>query len=229
MIKGIFFDAAGILYRRATPTVDFAMELLRNGGFSMDIPSEDQSQLLAYREQANLGRVNHEAFWDRFLIMHGVADTNLRQSFITRIIDYSDNVVPVPGAREALQGLKQRNYLLGIVTDTMYPLEWKIRRLEKVGVAEFIDVIACSTAIGVHKPDPGMYLNAIQQARLAPDESAFVGHLGIELWGAHNAGMVTVAVNSNADAVADYYCKSILDLLSIPIFHAIPIQEIGGA
>ena len=229
MIKGIFFDAAGVLYCRARPTEDFALGLLRNGGFSIDVTSEDLTHLLALRAQANQGQVNHEAYWDQFLMMHGVADPYLRQTFITRIIDYSNDVLPVPGAREALQGLKQRSFLLGIVTDTMYPLEWKRRRLEKVGVAEYIDVIACSTVIGVHKPDSGMYLNALQQAHLSPDESAFVGHLAIELRGAHNAGMVTVAVNFEPDAVADYYCKSLLDLLNVPIFNGIPIEAKGGA
>jgi HAD superfamily hydrolase (TIGR01509 family) len=213
------------LYRRASPTVDFALGLLRVGGFSLEISSEDLTHLLVLRAQANQGQVNHEAYWDQYLLSHGVTEPFLRQTFITRIIEYSNDILPVPGAREALQGLKQRNYLLGIITDTMYPLEWKRQRLEKVGVAEYITVIACSTVIGVHKPDPGMYLNALQQAHLSPDESAFVGHLAIELHGAHNAGMVTVAVNYDPDAVADYYCTSILDLLNVPIFNGIPIEE----
>jgi FMN phosphatase YigB (HAD superfamily) len=95
-------------------------------------------------------------------------------------------------------------------------------------VAEYIDVIACSTVIGVHKPDPVMYSNALQQAHLSPDESAFVGHLALELQGAHNAGMVTVALDFEPDTVADYYCKSILDLLNIPIFKGIPGEALVG-
>jgi HAD superfamily hydrolase (TIGR01509 family) len=221
LIKGIFFDAAGVLYRRASPTVDFALSLLMEGGFTTEIPAEDLTRILALRAQANQGQVNHETYWDQFLRMHGVADPCLRQTFITQIIDYSNDVLPVRGAREALQGLKQRRFLLGIVTDTMYPLEWKRRRLEKVGVAEFIDVIACSTVIGVHKPDPAMYSTALQQSHLSPGESAFVGHLALELQGAHDAGMVTVAVDFEPDTVADYYCRSILDLLDIPIFEGI--------
>jgi HAD superfamily hydrolase (TIGR01509 family) len=228
LIKGIFFDAAGVLYRRASPTADFALGLLRDGGFSIEVPSEDLTQILALRAQANQGQVNHETYWDQFLRMHGVADPCLRQTFITQITDYSNDVLPIPGAREALQGLKQRRFLLGIVTDTIYPLEWKRRRLEKVGVAEYIDVIACSTVIGVHKPDPVMYSNALQQAHLSPDESAFVGHLALELQGAHNAGMVTVALDFEPDTVADYYCKSILDLLNIPIFKGISGEALVG-
>jgi HAD superfamily hydrolase (TIGR01509 family) len=229
MIKGIFFDAAGILYRRASPTADFAQGLLRQGGFSSEVSSEDLTHLQELRALASQGQVDHETYWGQYLRLHGIADASVRQTYITRIIDYSNEVLPVPGAREALQGLKQRRFLLGIVTDTMYPLAWKKRRLEKVGVAEFIDVIACSTDIGVHKPDPVIYLNAIKQAHLSPGEAAFVGHLAIELLGAHNAGMVTVAVNFDPDSVADYYCKAIIDLLNVPIFNGIPFEAKDGA
>jgi hypothetical protein len=40
----------------------------------------------------------------------------------------------------------------------------------------------------------------------------------VELQGARQAGMATVAVNYDPDAQADYYCQSLLDLLNVPIF-----------
>lgn len=163
-------------------------------------------------------KLRHEVYWDQFLLMRGVTNPEHRRTLVGRIIDYSDDVLPVPGGREVLAGLKKRGFVLGVVTDTMYPIEWKMRRLTKVGVAEFIDVIACSTVLGVHKPDSAMYLDAVQQAHLTPSESAFVGHVNVELEGARRAGMRTVAVNSDPDAKADYYAKSLRDLLNIAIF-----------
>jgi putative hydrolase of the HAD superfamily len=218
MIKGIFFDAAGVLYCRASPTENYALGLLREAGFSSALPAEDLASLLALHARASRGEVDHEAYWDEFLKKHGIEDPATRQAFTARIIAYSNEVSPVPGAREALQELKRRGFLLGIVTDTMYPLEWKKRRLEKAGVADFIDVIACSTDLGVHKPDPRIYLNAVQQANLVPAESVFVGHLAIELQGARAAGLLTVAVNSEPGAQSDHPCESIADLPDLPIF-----------
>ena len=120
--------------------------------------------------------------------------------------------------RKKRAGLRRRGYLLGIVTDTMYPVEWKMRRLSKAGVAEFIDVVACSTVLGVHKPDPAMYLNALQQAQLTPGESAFVGHDATEITGARQAGIVTVAVNDEPGVHADHACHTMSELLDLPIF-----------
>jgi HAD superfamily hydrolase (TIGR01509 family) len=151
--------------------------------------------------------------------MHGVVMPEERQILARQIMDHSNRVLPIPGGTEALAGLKQRGFLLGIITDTMYPIEWKMRWLEQVGVAAFVDVVTCSTVLGVQKPDPAIYLHALQQANLTPSESAFVGHAADELEGAHRAGMATVAVNYEPGTNADYYARSLLDLLNVPILN----------
>jgi FMN phosphatase YigB (HAD superfamily) len=92
-----------------------------------------------------------------------------------------------------------------------------MRWLEQVGVTPFIDVVACSTVLGVHKPDPAMYLDALRQAGLAPGEAVFVGHNARELEGARRAGLATAAVNYEPGAQADYYAESLPDLLRVPI------------
>jgi HAD superfamily hydrolase (TIGR01509 family) len=217
-IKGIFFDAADVLYRRPEPTDTYVSNLLKEKGGSTDLSVEDRMRQKALRSQANSGYLSPDQYWDQFLLMHGVAAPEERRTLVGKINDYSNHVLPIPGGREALAGLKQRGFVLGIVTDTIYPIEWKMRWLDQVGVAEFIDVVACSTVLGVHKPDPVMYLNALQQAHLTPGESAFVGHDAEELEGARNAGMATVAVNYDPDAKADYYAQSLADLLNVPIF-----------
>jgi HAD superfamily hydrolase (TIGR01509 family) len=218
MIKGIFFDAAGIFYSRPKPTETYALNLLKQAGFSAVPSVEDVERQQELHAEASRGLVSHEAYWDQFLLMRGVTDSKQRKALSRQIVDYSNSVAPVLGGREVLAGLKHRGFILGVVTDTMYPLEWKMRRLAQVGVAEFMDVVACSTVLGAHKPDPLVYRNALEQAHLAPDEAAFVGHDARELEGARRAGMATVAVNYDPDAKADYYCKTLLDLLNVPIF-----------
>jgi HAD superfamily hydrolase (TIGR01509 family) len=217
-IKGIFFDAAGVFYRRPEPTDKYVSSLLKEKGLGTELSVEDRMRQKALRSQANSGHLSPDEYWDQSLLMHGVAVPEERRALVGKINDYSNHVLPIPGGREALRGLKQRGFVLGIVTDTMYPLESKMRWLDTVGVAEFIDVIACSTVLGVHKPDPAMYLNALQQAGLTPSQSAFVGHDAQELEGARKAGMATVAVHYDPGARADYYARSLVDLLNVPIF-----------
>jgi len=218
LIKAIFFDAAGILYARGGHTEEFALALLQDLGLTSELTSEQIAHQVQLKSQANKGNISYDTYWDHFLLIRGVQDLQTRKELITRIVNYSNDVQPVIGAREALQELKKRGYSLGIITDTMYPVQWKMRRLEKAGVAEFIDIVACSTVLGAHKPDPAVYSYAIQQANLNSGESAFVGHLGIELEGAKKAGMVTIAIDHDPDAKADFYCKTLSDLVNLPVF-----------
>jgi len=217
-VKGIFFDAADIFYYRPMSTSNYAQSLLKQMGYGTEPSVEDWLRQQALLSQANRGEVGPDEYWDQILLMRGVASFEERKILTGKINAYSDNVLPIPGGREALAGLKQRGFVLGIVTDTIYPVERKMRWLEQVGVAEFIDVVACSTVLGAHKPDSAMYLNAVQQAHLTSDESAFVGHDAQELDGARRAGLATVAVNCDLDARADYYAQSLVDLLNVPIF-----------
>lgn len=221
MIKAIFFDAAGILYTRTVPTEKYALDMLQNKGYPTELSPVQNSHLITLKSQASQGLIDHETYWDHFLLMRGVLDSQLRKDFTSAFINFSNEVQPIPGVRESLMGLKQKGFLLGIITDTMYPVEWKMRRLEKVGVSELIDIVACSTDLGAHKPDPTVYRYALKQANLNQFESAFVGHLSIELNGAQRAGMITIAINHDPEAIADYYCNSISDLLYLPILQRI--------
>ena len=217
-IRGIFFDAADVFYYRPVPTDDYALNLLKQGGYATELPVEDHMRQQALRSQANSGHLSPDEYWDQFLLAHSVAVPEERRTLAGKINDHSNHVFAIPGGREALAGLKQRGFVLGIVTDTIYPLACKMRWLDQVGVAEFIDVVACSTVLGVHKPDPAIYLNALQQAHLTPGEAAFVGHDAGELAGARKAGIATVAVNYDPGTQADYYAQSLVDLLNVPIF-----------
>lgn len=217
-IKGILFDAAGVFYDRPEPTRSHVFKLLADRGLSTRLPAQDWIRVQGLRSQAKRGQLSPDEYWDRRLQIHGVADLEERRELVREINDYSDQVLPIPGGREALAGLRQRGFVLGIVTDTIYPIGRKMRWLNQVGIAEFIEVVACSTVVGAHKPDSAIYLNALKQAHLTPNESAFVGHAADELEGARRAGLATVAVLYEPGARADYYAESLLDLLNVPIF-----------
>ena len=217
-IKGIFFDAADVFYARKESTATYAVRLLREHGYPAEISAGDAERRKALVDRASGGHISAEAYWNEVLQMYGVTEPDERAVLAELIIEQSDAIYGLPQARETLHALKERGFVLGIITDTISPLARKIRWLEQVGVAEFIDHIACSTELGVRKPDPAIYLAALRQAGLTVEESAFVGHATDELAGARQVGLKTVAVFYGADAQADYYAESLPGLLDVPIF-----------
>lgn len=216
-IKGIFFDAAGVFYDRELGSEEYTFQLLTELGYPTQLDAQSLERRSKMRVQATEGVISHSAFWDNVLELHSITNQQQRVELREKILAHTHNVFAYPGAREALAGLKARGFILGLVTDTIYPLEWKMSWLEKVGVAEFIDVVSCSTVTHSHKPEPEMYLNALRQAKLNPNEAAFVGHDAGELRGAKRAGLTTVAVNYDPGAQADFYAKSLSDLLNVSI------------
>lgn len=227
MLKGVLFDAAGVLYQRPQSTGQFVADRMRERGLPSELTGQDRLRQKALKSEGSRGRISPEEYWDRVLQMLGLDDPGERQSLVAAIDRHSDDVRPMPGCQETLAGLKQRGLILCIVTDTMHSLERKMQWLEKAGIAPWIDFVACSTVLGVHKPDPAIYLDALRQAGLSADEAAFVGHDAEELDGARAVGLATIAVNHDPDARADYYLGSLTDLLNVPILRG--TDEQGGS
>jgi FMN phosphatase YigB (HAD superfamily) len=55
---------------------------------------------------------------------------------------------------------------MGVVTDTMYPLEWEVGWLAQAGLDGLIDAVACSSELGRGMPDPAIYDDALARLGL---------------------------------------------------------------
>lgn len=222
MIQGVFFDAAGVLYEREQSAGACALDLLRAGGYDAELPADAAACLSALKEDATCGRASADDYWDAFLSLRGVSSAGERTRLRRQILACANRVHELPGARATLAALKGRGIVVGVVTDTMYSVGTKLAWLERIGVADLIDVMACSTVVGVHKPDPAIYRHALQQVGLAPTEAAFAGHDPGELAGAQRVGLTTIAVNNPPGARADFHLAALPDLLTLPVLGMCP-------
>jgi len=128
-----------------------------------------------------------------------------------------DNVQFFEGVRETLIALKEKGYLLGIVTDTANPLHAKLKWFERGGFGFVWDAIVSSMDIGVRKPAPKIYRAALEQLGVTVDQAVFLGHKKSELEGAKAIGMKTIAFNYDEDAVANDYVEKFADILKSPL------------
>ncbi len=218
MIRGVFFDANGVLYDRNESTVQSVRHMLASLGYATSQTEEVQRHLKHLSGEATCGRISHEEYWSTYLAFHGVKDDSLVKDLLKQISENTDSIVPVPGSREVLETLRKRNKKIGVITDTMVPLEVKLMWLDAAGLPEHIfDAFVCSTVIGARKPDAAMYEDAAAQAGITCGEALFVGHAADELEGAKEAGMVTAAVNADPGAIGDYNLAALQDLLELPL------------
>lgn len=97
---------------------------------------------------------------------------------------------------DLLETLRRSNLKLGLVTNAS-PSVWEViraRRLEPL-----LDTIIVSSKVGIRKPDPGIYHEALRQLDVSAGETAFVGDGNDrELEGAKAIGMTTIKIDHSA-------------------------------
>ena len=95
-----------------------------------------------------------------------------------------------PGARETLAALRERGIKLGLITvcSEDVPATWPETEL-----AGLFDAETFSSACGLIKPDPEIYVTTLDALGVAPTEALFVGDgANDELGGAERVGMTPV-------------------------------------
>ena len=118
---------------------------------------------------------------------------------------------------ETLHELKRRGFNLGIVTNTFNSQEEKFLWFKTVGIDDIWDTYADSFVLQITKPDPRIYMAAIDPLNVRPENAIFVGHAQIELDGAKSVGMTTVMFNPDANCtISDFKAKNFSDLLKVP-------------
>jgi len=101
----------------------------------------------------------------------------------------------VLGAAQALlESLRGRGIKTGIVANSWPDPGRVLRRdVESFGLAPLLDVVVFSDDIGVSKPDPEIFLHALQTIGVAAEAAMYVGDgLATDVQGAAQVGMTTV-------------------------------------
>jgi len=80
-----------------------------------------------------------------------------------------------PAVVPTLQALKAAGLRLGIVSNAAYLPRLMIGQLTALGLREFFDGVTFSSAVGVRKPHPAIYQDALTKLAVRPSAALFVG------------------------------------------------------
>jgi putative hydrolase of the HAD superfamily len=213
-VCAFLFDAGDILYFR--PQRDRKLNAFLKE-LSLPAAETHAAEIEALRQRAFLGQITREQYCEAILRLYDVT----RPEHIVRgkqIMDEdTNNVKFFDGVRETLLALKEREYLLGIITDTTLPVHVKLGWFDHGGFGHVWDSFVSSKELGIRKPAPQIYHAALKQLGLRGDQAVFVGHKASELDGARAVGMKTIAFNYEKNVEADFFIDQFADLLKIPI------------
>ena len=158
----LLFDLGGVL-------VEFSgvrdLAVLLQGRLSESEILEQMSHYLP-SEQFGLGKLSREDFGNRF-----VKDWNLElppEDFLREFQSWSKRLYP--GAVELLTSLRPRFRLAALSNSN--ELHWE-RNTDELGVTGLFEVAISSHQVGLYKPDPQMFLIALDRLGASPDSVMF--------------------------------------------------------
>ena len=123
----------------------------------------------------------------------------------------AQNAIAFPDSRPLLERLSKRHQKLGIISNVSSH-DVAVEILRKVGLLDYFQSVVTSAFVGIRKPDPGIFLYALMQFGLKPDEAVIVGDSEKhDVWGGKITGMKTILVKKGNlhEGLADHEFESL--------------------
>jgi len=225
-VKGIFFDIGWTLLH---PVTDWLVNKKFIECADMDMydniakerKDEAFSKGLKYLDDMHLKFVmtegeqlrQFEAFYS--MLAKDLPELELTGEHI-KAIAYSevydmDNYSLFDDTISTLDSLKEK-YKLGVISDTWPSIE---RQLKANRINDYFETKTFSCYLGTWKPDKSMYIHALEQMKLPPEQTVFIDD-GVEnLEGAEKFGIQPVLITSkpNPESTDKYPCINKLSKL----------------
>ncbi|WP_297418292.1 TIGR02253 family HAD-type hydrolase [Thermococcus sp.] len=121
-----------------------------------------------------------------------------------------------PDTVPTLEWLKDEGYRLGVITSGP---EYQRLKLELAGLSGYFKVVVTREDVRAIKPEPGVFLYALERLGVDPEEAIMVGDsLSQDVYGAKNVGMATAWINRGREPgyhMADYEIRTLHELRKI--------------
>ncbi|AGY59882.1 HAD-IA family hydrolase [Gloeobacter kilaueensis] len=202
-MKAVLFDAVGTLFAVRGSVGAIYSEQARPFGIEVDpltIEKRFRQAFAARRAPAADARQ-----WWHQLLVQIFADTNFPEfeRYFEQVWHYFATAAAwqlFPETAHVLKVLRERHLRLAVVSnfdERLYPV------LRALDLASYFEAVAISTEVGFAKPDPRLFVYALQQLGCTADEAVHVGDSPEDVIGAEAAGIRAFKVVRDAEPEAD--------------------------
>lgn len=147
-----------------------------------------------------------EARRERFRRLFSELGESANDELVQRAVDgyaraYRESWRPLPGAERLLRAVGERAKV-AVVTNNLFAEQRD--KLRTLGLARYVDELVTSEAVGVAKPDPGIFRLALERLECSADDAVMVGDSWeSDVAGARAAGIRAVWLNRGGLACPD--------------------------
>jgi putative hydrolase of the HAD superfamily len=208
MVEAIIFDLDGTLLDRDTSVERFiSVQYDRLTEHLCHIPKPDY--ITRFIELDCHGHVWKDKVYQELVVEFAITGISWRSLLEDYEMQFQHHCVPFQFLTEMLNELKDRGYLLGIITNGRE--QFQARAIDGLGIRDYFDTILISEIEGVRKPQVEIFQRAIDRLGVSAPNSIFVGdHPEADIIGAKGANMQTIWKRNgawveakDADAIVD--------------------------
>jgi putative hydrolase of the HAD superfamily len=157
---------------------------------SMATLFRSEPRALAAVRAIERGELTEEAFAERFGELLGLEEDR-RTGMVDRMFGY---IRPDDAMVGALRRARAQGVRTGLISNSM-----GVDRYDRSSFPELFDVVVISGDVGIHKPQPEIFLLGAERAGVAPRQCVFVDDLRENCEGAEAVGM-TAVLHRGADS-----------------------------
>lgn len=211
MFKAVLFDLDGTLLNR-----DKSVELFINQQYERlyellsHIPKEQY--ISRFIELDNHGYVWKDKVYQQLISEFNIPSVTWEELLQDYVKQFKHHCVGFPHIHKMLEELKNNKIALGMITNGYG--QFQMDNIKALEIEKYFDVILVSEWEGIKKPNPQIFMNALEQLNVEPSESVFIGdHPENDVKAAQNVGMKGIWKKDNqwtdieADAIIDDYLE----------------------
>lgn len=184
-IRGLIFDFDGLIVDTEGPIFQAWQELYEAHG--QQLPREEWGKIIgtavgSFNPVSQLEQlVGRELDWEA---IEPEREQRERQLILDQPV--------LPGVKETLQAARRSGLKIGLASSS--PCAWVTGHLSRLGLIEYFDCIRASDDVALTKPDPELFLAALECLGLRPEEAIVFEDSPNGIRAARRAGIFTVAI-----------------------------------
>jgi len=217
----VLFDAGGVLVM-PDPTV-LAPLLVPYGG-SADYAVHHRAHYAGMRAVDRSEEEDWTRYGDAYVATVGVPVEHMDEALLLFRSTFNVHLwrYPNEGSAVVLRTLVEREVPIGVVSNASGQIEGVLARVGVCQVGEGTGAgVLCvvdSHVVGISKPDPGIFVSAVEAVGIHPDRIAYVGDsIRYDVRGATAAGLTPLLLDPYGDARPDEHerIESLRELLDL--------------
>lgn len=185
-IKAVIFDWGGVCCREAEPFASLVLQ--RALGLDANQIAAEVSDIYFdyYR-----GKYNRETFWRAIMNHFGLKET-AEINPVTLSQAYIDSYEIYPEVLETAKKLKQKDYLVALLSNLTPEMRDHIRPLHRTAEYFQPEMYSCDANVAEIKPGEAPYRLMLEQIKMQPKDCLFIDNTKKNLATAEKMGMQTI-------------------------------------